>query len=438
MYAVIDTETTGLSPNLRHRVIELAVVLVDESGHIEDQWCTLLNPDRDLGPQHIHGIRAAEVAKAPKFADVASHLVAMLAGRTVVAHNLPFDHMFLDAEFERLGVPFPLTREMGLCTMRLASTFLEGAGRSLRECCTAANVPLVGWHSALSDATATAGLLSHYISAAGSPPPWGSVLDGCRDALWPVLDQASFNVCVRESSSVPNNNGGDGILAQVVDFMPRVDSSELADPYLAVLDEALADRYLSADENAALAALATSLELNDVDVASLHREYLNALARVALADHHLSDEESADLHRVAQTLGLTEGAVSAALEKASATKFFQPVNGQLPLQPGDLIVFTGDMAEPREVWMQRAAEHGYVPHPNVTKKVRLVVAADADSLSGKSKKARGYDIPIISVDDFRRALGYPEATGDRTGTSNWSDNERAWAKILRSEMGYEQ
>ena len=378
MYAVIDTETTGLSPNLRHRVIELAVVLVDESGHIEDQWCTLLNPERDLGPQHIHGIRTAEVARAPKFADIAGHLVAMLAGRTLVAHNLPFDQMFLDAEFERLGVPFPLTREMGLCTMRLAATFLDGAGRSLRECCTAANVPLWGWHSALSDATATAGLLSHYISTAGRPAPWESVLGTCRDALWPALDEVSFKVCVRESSSTPNTGGGSGILAQVVDFMPRIDSSELADPYLAVLDEALADRYLSADENAALAALATSLELNELDVASFHREYLNALARVALADHHLSHEESEDLHRVAQILGLSDGAVDAALEKASATKLFRPSNGQLPLERGDLIVFTGDMPEPREVWMQRAAEHGYVPHPNVTKKVRLVVAADPE------------------------------------------------------------
>ena len=65
MYAVIDTETTGLSPRLRHRIVELAVVLVDESGQVEDEFCTLLNPERDLGPQHIHGIRGAEVINAP-------------------------------------------------------------------------------------------------------------------------------------------------------------------------------------------------------------------------------------------------------------------------------------------------------------------------------------------------------------------------------------
>jgi DNA polymerase-3 subunit epsilon len=64
----------------------------------------------------------------------------------------------------------------------------------------------------------------------------------------------------------------------------------------------------------------------------------------------------------------------------------------------------------------------------------LVVAADPHSLSGKAKKARGYDIPIIGVDEFRRALGYPEPdAGTSTGPS-WSDSEREWAKILRGGM----
>ncbi len=35
MYAVIDTETTGLSPGHRHRVIEIAVVLLDAQGRFE-------------------------------------------------------------------------------------------------------------------------------------------------------------------------------------------------------------------------------------------------------------------------------------------------------------------------------------------------------------------------------------------------------------------
>lgn len=435
MYAVIDTETTGLSPRLRHRVVELAVVLVDENGQIESEFCTLLNPERDLGPQHIHGIRGADVINAPRFTDIAGHLLGLLSGRTLVAHNLPFDLTFLDAEFDRIGVPFPLTRDMGVCTMTWSSQFLDSPGRSLRECCAAANVPLTGWHSALSDARAAAGLLRHYISASAEEPPWKELLHRNRKVLWPKFDVSSFQACSRSPAPRPPSVS-EALVSRLVDFMPRVDSWDVADPYLAVLDQTLANRYISADENAALAALASSLGLAVIDVARLHRDYLSALARVALADGYLSDEEASDLSQVAEILGLPEGAVSAALEQAGAGRVVHPTEGCLPLEPGDLIVFTGDMAEPRELWMTRAAEHGYVPHPGVTKKVRLVVAADTDSLSGKAKKARGYGIPVMSVDDFRAALGYPSPMPGEFGRSrNWGNSESQWAKALRIETG---
>lgn len=55
-YSVIDFETTGLAPEYHHRVIEVAVVHVDPSGAIEGTYETVLNPNRDLGPVHIHGL----------------------------------------------------------------------------------------------------------------------------------------------------------------------------------------------------------------------------------------------------------------------------------------------------------------------------------------------------------------------------------------------
>jgi DNA polymerase III subunit epsilon len=135
MYAVIDTETTGLLPNHRHRVIEIAVVLLDARGRIEHEWVTLLNPQRDLGPQHIHGILTADVLAAPEFADVARHLGGLLAGRMVVGHNVEFDLGFLRAEFGRLGFGVPLITERSMCTMALAGYLYPGAKRTLGACC---------------------------------------------------------------------------------------------------------------------------------------------------------------------------------------------------------------------------------------------------------------------------------------------------------------
>jgi DNA polymerase-3 subunit epsilon len=48
-----------------------------------------------------------------------------------------------------------------------------------------------------------------------------------------------------------------------------------------------------------------------------------------------------------------------------------------------------------------AIKHGLITVENVTKKeCDLLVAADAKSMSGKSKKARSFGIPIISTQEF--------------------------------------
>lgn len=73
-YAVIDFETTGLSPR-RDRIVEVAVARVDANGQIEDEFATLVNPDgRDVGPTFIHGITNDHVRNAPTFAEVAPEL----------------------------------------------------------------------------------------------------------------------------------------------------------------------------------------------------------------------------------------------------------------------------------------------------------------------------------------------------------------------------
>ncbi|WP_061297779.1 hypothetical protein [Herbidospora cretacea] len=80
------------------------------------------------------------------------------------------------------------------------------------------------------------------------------------------------------------------------------------------------------------------------------------------------------------------------------------------LRPGDLVVFTGEMDEGRDYWEGRAGEAAVVPHGNVTKKVRLLIAADPDSLSGKAVKARAYGIPIVTPRAFERLITRADAS----------------------------
>jgi DNA polymerase-3 subunit epsilon len=468
-FAVIDLETTGFSPRQHDRIAEVAVVLTDTDGRVQDEWCTLVNPERDLGPQHVHGISAADVGLAPTFAVVAPHLARLLEGRVIVAHNASFDTRFLRAEFGRVGLPVGIDPLACLCTMRLAGTFLPSAPRGLAICCELAGVVHDGAHSALGDARATAGLLEHYLGLDDADPLWAVAHEASATHSWPGLPAAAGFVPVLRGASRPSGHW----LSGLSDRLDRVPFPPQADDYLALLDLALLDRYVSFTERGALLAAAEEAGLSRAQVESLHHGYLDALARVALTDGVLSDNEVADLHEVAGQLGMDADDVAAAVARAasgpalgtlpddgahlgatSAVLVGAPDAGAYPgaeasgavglgaghgaadadggptggadtavvvaatpavaavadrprfaLARSDEIVLTGAMTRPREDWEREARAAGLAPWPNVTKRTRVVIAADPDSLSGKARTARRYGIPVVSERVFEELLG---------------------------------
>ncbi|MEU9742227.1 exonuclease domain-containing protein [Micromonospora chersina] len=399
MYAVIDLETTGLRTSWHDRIVEVAVVHVDEQGRVTGEWCSLVNPDRDLGPQFIHGISAAEVRRAPRFEQVAGHLAGMLRGRVLVAHNLTFDGPFLHAEYQRVGIQAPIDQAAGLCTMRLAPHFLPSAGRSLHDCCRAAGLPPYQAHSALHDARAAAQLLTYYLTAAGSPPPWAAAVSAAAGLTWPSSAAHPVVAVQRRAAGYREQH----FLARLVDRLPRLGEPQ-GDAYMDLLDQALLDRHISATEADALVATAEKLGLARVDVEHLHRTYLASLAGIALVDGILTPDERHDLDQVAGLLGLQQSDVDQALAAAAATIPQQRRSDAWRLQPGDTVVFTGAMEPPRWEWEEQARAAGLQVGNTVTKKTRLLVAADPDTMSGKAKKAHQYSIPIVHPTAYHKLL----------------------------------
>lgn len=408
-YAVIDTETTGLHPGYHHRIIELAIVHVDHDGSVTDEWCSLLNAQRDLGPQRIHGIAAAEIRNAPTFAELAGDVVGRLAGRVLVAHNLSFDLRFLQAELRRAGIEIETRYEAGLCTMHLAARFLPAAGRSLVACCKHAGIRLEQAHSALHDAHAAARLMGLYIRAAGNPVPWRQRVTDAAASLWPSLPTQVAAPVQRRS---PWERQPD-FIARLVDRLPSAPDDPRTDNYLAVLDSALIDRHLSESEQDELLDVACDLGLSVEQVGTLHRRYLTALASAAWADGEVTHTERTDLRRVADLLGLAaadvDGAIAVARNKAQMP---DQTMGQFQLARGDLVVFTGEMNRTREEWHAIALAAGLkVNGGTVTKGTRIVVAADPDSLSGKARKARAYKVPIINEATFGQLISAMHRNG---------------------------
>lgn len=156
-WVVVDVETTGLSPTA-DRIVELAIVTIDSAGTVIDEYATLLDPGRDVGPTWVHRITNDAVAGAPEFADVAGELFARLDGAVVVAHNASFDEKFLEAELRRCGQPHP--QVPAVCTLALARrAALPTANYRLATCCAHYGISCVDAHSALGDTRSTASML---------------------------------------------------------------------------------------------------------------------------------------------------------------------------------------------------------------------------------------------------------------------------------------
>lgn len=101
--AVVDVETTGLDPTT-DRIIEIAIVAMRD-GEVLDTWSSLVHPDREVPAEveRITGISTADVADAPRFAEIADAVAEHLEDRIFVAYNLAFDRAFVRTELERCG-----------------------------------------------------------------------------------------------------------------------------------------------------------------------------------------------------------------------------------------------------------------------------------------------------------------------------------------------
>jgi DNA polymerase-3 subunit epsilon len=100
---VIDFETTGLSPNLGERTIEVGAVLVSDN-QIVDRFQSLMNPGKRISGfiEDYTGISNKMLATAPSIAEAMGWLKGFIGNHQLVAHNASFDSRFLDAEFERI------------------------------------------------------------------------------------------------------------------------------------------------------------------------------------------------------------------------------------------------------------------------------------------------------------------------------------------------
>ncbi|GKS83072.1 3'-5' exonuclease [Acidovorax sp. SUPP1855] len=159
LIAVIDFETTGISPGQGARATEVAIVLLD-NGQVVDRFQSLMNAGAWIPPfiTQLTGITNAMVAAAPDAEQVMREAARFVGDTPMVAHNASFDSKFWAAELQCADLPAP---HAFACTVLLSRRlYPEAPSHKLGSIVGHLDLPLAERaHRALADAEMAAALL---------------------------------------------------------------------------------------------------------------------------------------------------------------------------------------------------------------------------------------------------------------------------------------
>ena len=158
--AVIDFETTGISPAMGDRATEVAIVMM-EGERVVDRFQSLMNAGVRIPAfiTQLTGITNAMVAAAPPAAAVMSEARRFVGDAPMVAHNAAFDRKFWMDELARAGLDAP---QAFACTVRLSRRlYPQAPSHKLGTLADYHRLPRTGQaHRALADAEMAAALLA--------------------------------------------------------------------------------------------------------------------------------------------------------------------------------------------------------------------------------------------------------------------------------------
>ena len=155
---VLDFETTGLSPDMGDRAIEIGAVRL-EKGLVVERFQALMNPGKRISGfiENYTGITNRMLSQAAPCDEVMEAFANFMGDSNLVAHNASFDKRFLDAELARISRAYS---GQFACSLLVARRIYQQApNHKLGSLITYKNIPSEGdFHRALFDSEMTAKL----------------------------------------------------------------------------------------------------------------------------------------------------------------------------------------------------------------------------------------------------------------------------------------
>ena len=133
---VLDTETTGLSPDNGDRIVEIGCVELINHVPTSNTYQVYLNPEKDMDPgaEKVHGLTNEFLLDKPKFIEIADSFLDFIGDSNLIAHNADFDINFLNSELVRAKKD-KINNDRVVDTLKIARSKFPGARNSLDALC---------------------------------------------------------------------------------------------------------------------------------------------------------------------------------------------------------------------------------------------------------------------------------------------------------------
>ncbi|MFT4995209.1 MAG: DNA polymerase-3 subunit epsilon [Paraglaciecola sp.] len=155
---VLDFETTGLSPDMGDRAIEIGAVRL-EKGEVVERFQELMDPGKRVSGfiENYTGITNRMLSQAAPCDEVMDRFADFMGDRNLVAHNASFDKRFLDGELRRIGRSY--TGHFACSLLIARRLYPHAPNHKLGSLISYKNIPSQGgFHRALFDSEMTAKL----------------------------------------------------------------------------------------------------------------------------------------------------------------------------------------------------------------------------------------------------------------------------------------
>ena len=139
----LDTETTGLSYNDGHKIVEIACIETKDLIPTGNIFHKLLNPKRSMPEPafKIHGFSQEFLKDKETFDQVVGEFESFIKGKKIIIHNAPFDLGFLDGELNSIKRN-KIEKKMVIDSLEVARNKFPGTSNSLDALCRKFNIDL--------------------------------------------------------------------------------------------------------------------------------------------------------------------------------------------------------------------------------------------------------------------------------------------------------